>query len=172
MSLDTRSFDFRWGAKQRDPDRIIIRVPLWSEWRDSNARLPHPKCGALPTGLHPEIQMLGYYTSFIDLTQVIYPVCPRRLHFIRATARSLQYKMAGRALVCWQRPGWCPPAPPPGPPHSRGPPAPSLFLKIFVTSLISIIFYLQQKTVLTNVRTGYKISWYHLASRHSCPSRL
>ena len=61
-----------------------------------------PKCGALPTGLHPEIQMPGYYTSFIDLTQVIYPVCPRRLHFIRATARSLQYKMAGRALVCFR----------------------------------------------------------------------
>ena len=28
MSLDARSFDFRWGAKQRDSDRIIIRVPL------------------------------------------------------------------------------------------------------------------------------------------------
>ena len=30
-------------------------VLIWSEWRDSNARLPHPKCGALPTGLHPDI---------------------------------------------------------------------------------------------------------------------
>lgn len=31
---------------------------LWSEWRDSNARLPHPKCGALPPGLHPDIYKL------------------------------------------------------------------------------------------------------------------
>lgn len=30
---------------------------LWSEWRDLNSRLPHPKCGALPTGLHPDIKL-------------------------------------------------------------------------------------------------------------------
>lgn len=29
-----------------------------SEWRDLNARLPHPKCGALPTGLHPDTQII------------------------------------------------------------------------------------------------------------------
>ena len=26
--IDARRFDYKWGAKQRDPDRIIIRVPL------------------------------------------------------------------------------------------------------------------------------------------------
>ena len=37
-----------------DTVRIML---IWSEWRDSNARLPHPKCGALPTGLHPDISL-------------------------------------------------------------------------------------------------------------------
>ena len=37
------------------PLKSTISEGLWSEWRDSNARLPHPKCGALPTGLHPDI---------------------------------------------------------------------------------------------------------------------
>ena len=33
--LDARGFEYRRGAKQRDPDRIIIRVPLRSECRDT-----------------------------------------------------------------------------------------------------------------------------------------
>ena len=32
---------------------FCFSTSLWSEWRDSNARLPAPKAGALPTGLHP-----------------------------------------------------------------------------------------------------------------------
>ena len=56
MSLGTKGFDYRWGAKQKDSDRIIIRVPLWSEWRDLNPRHPAPKAGALPTALHPVIK--------------------------------------------------------------------------------------------------------------------
>ena len=27
---------------------------IWSEWRGSNSRPPHPKCGALSTALHPD----------------------------------------------------------------------------------------------------------------------
>ena len=27
----------------------------WSEWHDSNVRSPHPKCGAVPAPLHPDI---------------------------------------------------------------------------------------------------------------------
>lgn len=43
------------------PLKSTISEGFWSEWRDSNARLPHPKCGALPTGLHPDIQFLSLY---------------------------------------------------------------------------------------------------------------
>ena len=35
--------------------RIIIS---WSEWRDSNSRHPGPKPGALPTGPHPDINLI------------------------------------------------------------------------------------------------------------------
>ena len=38
----------------KNPSKSSILTDFWSEWRDSNARLPHPKCGALPTGLHPD----------------------------------------------------------------------------------------------------------------------
>ena len=33
----------------------VCKCLSWSEWRDSNARPPAPKAGALPAGLHPEI---------------------------------------------------------------------------------------------------------------------
>ena len=29
MTLGAKGFEYRWGAKQRGPDRIIIRAPLW-----------------------------------------------------------------------------------------------------------------------------------------------
>lgn len=40
---------------------------FWSEWRDLNSRPPHPKCGALPSGLHPDIQF--YMVANADFTQ-------------------------------------------------------------------------------------------------------
>ena len=52
MSFDARRFDYGWGAKQRDSDRIIIRVPLWSEWGDSNSR-PAAQASAGPSGGWP-----------------------------------------------------------------------------------------------------------------------
>ena len=55
MYLGARGFEYRWGAKQRGPDRIIIRAPLWSEWRGSNPRPDGPKPPALPTALHPDM---------------------------------------------------------------------------------------------------------------------
>ncbi len=42
--------------RDNPPLKSTISAADWSEWRDSNARLPAPKAGALPTGLHPEIR--------------------------------------------------------------------------------------------------------------------
>ena len=43
----------------------LLRLPVSphphkSEWWDSNPRLPHPKCGALPTEPHPDICGLSH----------------------------------------------------------------------------------------------------------------
>ena len=40
----------------KNPLKSVISEDFWSEWRDSNARLPAPKAGALPTGLHPDLK--------------------------------------------------------------------------------------------------------------------
>ena len=34
--------------------KTSISADFWSEWRGSNSRPPHPKCGALSTALHPD----------------------------------------------------------------------------------------------------------------------
>ena len=77
MSLGTKGFDYRWGAKQKDSDRIIIRVPLWSEWRGSNPRPDGPKPPALPTALHPVVKFLPIQTAYVSgltfiLTYILY----------------------------------------------------------------------------------------------------
>ena len=45
--------------------RIKTIELIWSEWRDSNSRPPHPKCGALSTAPHPDLfsflVSVGYY---------------------------------------------------------------------------------------------------------------
>ena len=33
---------------------MLYEYRIWSEWRGSNSRPPHPKCGALSTALHPD----------------------------------------------------------------------------------------------------------------------
>lgn len=41
--------------KRRAPTtRLRVEALDWSEWRGSNSRPPHPKCGALSTALHPD----------------------------------------------------------------------------------------------------------------------
>ena len=43
----------RYGKKKRDSDRIMIRVPFWSEWRDSNSRPCRAGATARPCGGWP-----------------------------------------------------------------------------------------------------------------------
>ena len=38
----------------KNPLRRSVSEDFWSEWRGSNSRPPHPKCGALSTALHPD----------------------------------------------------------------------------------------------------------------------
>ena len=58
-----------WGIKKNEScntNGIITFVLFWSEWRDLNPRHPAPKAGALPTALHPVIQLfirLGVFSQ-------------------------------------------------------------------------------------------------------------
>ena len=48
----------------KNPLKRSVSEDFWSEWRGSNSRPPHPKCGALSTALHPVIRFLkGILTS-------------------------------------------------------------------------------------------------------------
>ena len=38
----------------KNPLKRSVSEDFWSEWRGSNSRPPHPKCGALSTALHPD----------------------------------------------------------------------------------------------------------------------
>lgn len=64
--------------------KFCTRTPIggWSEWRDLNSRPPHPKCGVLPTELHPDnrgrvIYPLTSHSSFAaPCKQILCPVLP------------------------------------------------------------------------------------------------
>ena len=51
---------------------LCFRSFLWSEWRGSNSRPPHPKCGALSTALHPDtdISKIELYCLSAELSSI------------------------------------------------------------------------------------------------------
>ena len=57
-----------------------ISTAFWSEWGDSNSRLRHPKCRALPTGLHPDILLFFLWFSgpFFAVFSVYGRACGQR----------------------------------------------------------------------------------------------
>ena len=59
----------------------------WSEWRDSNPRHPHPKCGALPTALHPDIPFFCFL--------------PPRVARFRLPCVALRRPWRGLASLAW-----------------------------------------------------------------------
>ena len=63
--------------KNKDGYSIKITVLIWSEWQDSNLRHPAPKAGALPTALHPVIQL--YYPA----GRILPNVACYQLHYTR-----------------------------------------------------------------------------------------
>ena len=65
ITLDIRLFS-REIIKKYASYCIIACVLTWSEWRDLNPRHPAPKAGALPTALHPVIELfirLGMFSQ-------------------------------------------------------------------------------------------------------------
>ena len=66
----TGCLNHRRHAKEKDSDRTLIRVPLWSEWRDLNPRHLGPKPSALPAALHPDF---SYFFVFFNQALCLYP---------------------------------------------------------------------------------------------------
>ena len=66
--------------KQGKTPLRAISTAFWSEWGDSNSRLRHPKCRALPTGLHPAILLFFLWFSgpFFAVFSVYGRACGQR----------------------------------------------------------------------------------------------
>ena len=50
----------------KNPLKRSVSEDFWSEWRGSNSRPPHPKCGALSTALHPDTVFTLHRKSVFD----------------------------------------------------------------------------------------------------------
>ena len=75
---------------------FCFSTSFWSEWGDSNSRLRHPKCRALPTGLHPDI--LLFFLWFYGLFFAVFSV------YGRSCGQGQKQRIGkGRFLRCFRR---------------------------------------------------------------------